>query len=322
MAVKNWITSNSEKVQFITPDGVVYNLHDPYSKSVLAMNGWGLPPAEIADVRGPFQHGTNPLTVRIPPRMVTLDIYHVGCNRDDYWTKRAGLVNALRHNRTNINNPTPGKLRWYRSDGSKRQLDVMIRKGPDFPEGTGSWNEFSYQDSLEFVAHNPIIYNPDQVTDSFDTLICGDLTQLTFPLIFNGVQTLIFGQSFCAATTQLTINYGGNWQEFPLITVYGPALNFRITHDQTGIFINLEDYQIPAGDSVVFDLRYGIKTVTLTSSGDSLLGYISQDSGLGTFAIEPDPITANGINTVSVYIEDGTAESAAVFQYYDRYIGI
>lgn len=321
MAVKNWIVSNEEKIVYISPDGQTYNLHDPYKKSVINMSGWGLPSADIADSRGPFQHGTNPLSIRIPPRTVLVDIYHVGCHRDEYWSIRTGLINALRLNRTNVNNPSPGKLRWYRADGAIRQADVFIKKGPDFPQSTRGWDEFNTRDTLEFIAHNPILYNPNQVTESFGDLGCTILQTLQFPFSFSS-ENIIFGGTTCNAINNLDINYLGNWQEFPLIRVAGPANNFSITHSQTTLKIALSGYSIPGGDSVTFDLRYGRKTVVLNSTGASLLGYISSDSNLGSFAIEPDPVVEDGVNTFSVSIDDGTVDTQVVFQYYDRYIGI
>lgn len=318
--VKNWLTSIDEKITYISPDGERYNLHDPARKSVLRMTGWGLPSAEIADSRGPFQHGSNPLTIRIPTRRVTLELYHVGCTRDEYWQNRIGLVDALRLNRTNVNNPTPGNLRWYRSDGQIRQLDVFITQGPEFDPET-SRNSHAFRETLEFTAHNPIIYNPTQKLASFSGLGCTILQQLQFPFSF-GASNIIFGGSSCNATNQRTISYLGNWQEFPRFEVIGPANNFRIDHDQTSAFISL-DYNIPAGDSVVFDLRYGRKTVTLGSNPNtSLLGFISTDSDLGTFAIEPDPIVSGGVNSFTVSIDDGTGATTVNFSYYDRYVGI
>lgn|SRR5574341_103702 len=318
--VKNWIVSIDEKVVYVSPDGRRYNLHDPARKSVLKMSGWGLPSAEIADSRGPFQHGTNPLTIRIPIRPVTVDIYHVGCSRNEYWENRIGLINALRLNRTNVNNPTPGNLRWYRSDGQIRQLDVFVTQGPDFDPETAR-NSFAFRETLEFTAHNPIIYNPTQKQSIFTGLGCTILQQLQFPFSFD-LSNIIFGGNVCNATNQRTINYLGNWQEYPLITVVGPADNFRITHDQIGTLIDL-DYSIPAGESVVFDLRYGRKTVTLGSNPKiSLLGYISTNSDLGTFAIESDPIVVNGINSFTVSIDNGTPATQIRMNYYDRYVGI
>lgn len=321
MAVKNWTTSLREKVVYISPDGLIYNFHDPSGKALITMSNWGLPAAEIADARGPFQHGTNPLTIRMPPRRVPMEITHTGCSREEYWSNRIDLVNALRLNRTNVNNPTPGSLRWYRANGQIRQLDVFVVRGPEFPLGKDRWNEFSYQETLEFLAHNPIIYDPALKTSTFIDLGCTITDHLVFPFSFGQVDVL-FGISTCNATNIRTVNYLGNWQEFPLITVTGPAKNFKITHTQTGLFIRFSDYTIPSGDSAIFDLRYGRKTVKLGSTGASLLGRISTDSDLGTFAIEPHPVVTNGVNTFEVSIDEGDGNTRVQFDYHDRFVGL
>lgn len=321
MTVKNWITSNNEKVVYISPDDRVYNLHDPAKKSILNMTGWGMPRAVIADTHGPFQHGTDPLTIRIPPRELSVTVRHNGCDRREYWSNRSGLINALRVNRTSLNNPSPGHLRWYMANGQIRQVDVFAIRGPDFDPNKSGWDEHSYQDEIRFMAHNPIIYDPSQVTDSFNDLGCTIIEELQFPITFGGVG-ILFGGSTCNAINTLTVNYEGNWQEYPFIEVYGPADNFSIDHVQTGLRLELENYSIAAGDKVTFDLRYGRKLVTLFSTDDSLLGYLSDDSDLGNFAIEPDPAVADGINDFSVSIDNGTGDTLVIFKYYNRYIGI
>lgn len=321
MSVRNWLVSNHEKIQYISPDGISYNLHDPAKKSIIQMEGWGMPAAEIAETRGPFQHGSDPLTIRMPKREIVMSIRHNGCNRNEYWGNREGLIDALRLNRTSLNNPSPGKLRWYRADGKIRQADVLILQGPKFNPSTSGWDEYNYTDELRFLAHNPILYDPRQVTESFDDLGCTIIEELVMPFSFGG-GSVVFGGTTCNATNILSVNYMGNWQEYPTIELYGPADNFSITHGQTGLKIELEDYSVLAGDKVTFDLLYGRKFVTLFSTGENLLGYISEDSSLGSFAIEPDPVVAGGINDFTVSIDNGTGDTLVIFKYYNRFIAI
>lgn len=320
MTVRNWLFSNHEKVQYISPDGVKYNMHDPAKKSILSMTGWGLPAAEIAETRGPFQHGSDPLTIRIPKREISMNIRHNGCDRNEYWSNRLGLIDALRLNRTSVNNPSPGHLKWFRSDGTIRQVDVFITYGPNFNLSQRGWDEHSYQDTLKFLAHNPIIYDPSQITSIFTNLGCDLIQQLVFPVTI-GTSGFLFGLNQCNAINTRTINYAGNWQEYPLITVRGPARNFKITNTETGLFVLLE-YVIKPEEQVTFDLRYGRKTV-FNNYGENLLGYISTDSDLGSFALEPDPIVPNGINTFETSIDNGNnTDTQVILKYYNRYIGI
>lgn len=120
----------------------------------------------------------------------------------------------------------------------------------------------------------------------------------------------------------MNIDYAGTWEEFPIIIAIGPLTDFTITHDQTGLLVGLEDYALAAGDSIVISLLYNRKSVILSSTGESLLGYISSDSSLGRFAIQPDPIVANGYNTFSVDLAGSTSETSIIILYKNRYIGI
>jgi hypothetical protein len=320
--IKSWISSNYEKVVYISPDGVSFNMHDPTKKAILYMTGWGLPAANIADTKGPFQHGSDPLTIRLPNREITMTFRYNGCSRDEFWGNRSNLINALRLNRTNLNNPSPGHLRWYRSDGTIRQADVFVSRGPDFEQSRRGWDEHSTQDDIKFIALNPILYDPNQRTAVFTDLGCTLLETLQFPFSFDNSE-IIFGGSTCNAVNTITVNYLGNWQEYPYITIIGPADNFIMTHIQTGLKIDLTGYSLEAGHQILVDLRYGRKIITLdTADGTSLLGNVSDDSSLGNFAIEPDPVVTNGTNNFSVSIDNGTAETQVVFQYYNRYVAI
>lgn len=321
MSVKNWLTSRNEKLMFITPDGVRHNLHDPAGRAVIRTTGWGMAPVEVADARGPYQHGTNPLNVRLAPRTIKVEVRYNGCNRDEYWALRSRLLDIVRPNRTNLDNPTPGNLRWYRSDGTIRQADVIIEDGPNYDPARDTWDEFSFQDTMTFTAFNPVLYDPNINDDVFTDLGCTLIQELQFPFTF-GPGDIIFGASICNAVNTISVPYVGTWQEFPLITVLGPADNFKITHTYTGLYIELTNYSIPAGESVIFDLRYGRKTVSLYSTGESLLGFISAGSNLGAFSIEPDPIVPNGVNDFSVSIDGGTGDTVVNFQYYTRFVGI
>lgn len=318
--VRNWRPQLKEKIVYISADGSVYDLHNPIPNSVLSMSGWGLIDAEYGLTRGPFQHGYTVLTSRLNQRVITVEIRHRGCNRTDYWSKRTGLVDILRQNRTNLNNPSPGHLRWYRADGLIRQADVYIAKGPDFKTlGNGAWDEFSFNDILEFKAYNPVIYDPTQIQTSLLDFTCSSSTQLTFPFTFGGT-SLSFGDSVCEKLKVLSVNYLGKWSEYPIIKIQGPATNTRIVHNETGNVIEL-DYAIASDELVTIDLSYSKKTIS-NNHGTNLLGYLSNDSNLGSFSIEPDPIVPNGTNTYSITIQSGSVSTSVEFDYYSRYPGI
>lgn len=320
MVVRNWRTALKEKIVYISPDDKVYNLHDTDLQTLITMTGWGIPAVGKATTRGPFQHGSTPLTLRVPTRKVTMTIHNRSCDRNAYWASRTGLIEAIRYNRGGLDSPTPGHLRWYRSDGQIRQLDVILASGPDFTPLRPDWAEFSFQDVLVFEADNPIIYRPTKYNQTFFGFQCTPRVQLQFPFTFN-YGNIVFTGSLCNSVTDIAVNYLGNWMEFPTITVTGPGRDFTIAHQELGWLLKLQDYVIASGEVVTFDLTYGRKTI-FNNSGTSLLRYLSSDSEIGLFSIQPDPIASNGVNDFSVSVNDGTTATSVVFGYYDRYIGI
>lgn len=317
MTVRNWRRPLLEKTQFITPDGLVYELHDPPRRAVLNQFGWGLPPASITSSLGPYQHGTTPLSVRLPPREISMLIRRTGCSRNQYWAIRDELNNMLRLSRSNLNRPEPAHLRRYLSNGLIRQLDVMIRTGPGYSEGGDKWDEWAIHEDLTFIAHNPVIYDPTQRVVSFGSLVCDDQTELTFPTLFGDGIHMVFEDPVCSLIASQVINYPGTWEEFPTIIVNGPAVNFTILHEQTGLKISLA-YAIATGESVTIDLTYGKKTI-INNFGTPLLGHLTDDSNIGQFSIQPDPLVTDGINTFTVTGIDTTGDTAVELLYYDRY---
>jgi hypothetical protein len=316
--VRNWLTPIREKVEYISPDGKVYQLHDPASRAVLSMTGWGVPPVEKATTRGPFQHGRTPLTERVPARTLGVNIMYQRSTREDYLAARTELIDILRYNRSSMDDPQPGFLRWYRADGTIRQADVILSKGPDF-DSKHPWDSFTIEENLEFEADNPIIYDPTINALNLSDLGCEFVTQLTFPHSFSS-RSLEFGLTFCSNTGSVVIPYRGTFEEFPLISITGPAKDIEITHETTGLVLGLS-YTIAAGETVYFDLSYDEKLV-YNSFGDSLLGRITSISSLGLWSLLPDPTVTNGDNSVQVAVQDGAGATEIMFSYYNRYLGV
>lgn len=319
MTVKNWRTPLREKLIYITPDGREYGFHDGALKTLLSTSGWGMPPADIGTTRGPYQHGLTPLYVRLGTRIISIDIYNKACDREEYWEKRADLLNELRYNRTNLNAPVAGSLKYYRADGIIRQVDVMLRTGPEL-NPTIQGNPSAFRDTIEFSAYNPILYYPGQESEAIVGFDVEPTVQLTFPFTFDS-QTITFGLSGSFISVAGQIVYLGTWLEYPTITIQGPATNPSITNITTGQKLELNPYIIAANEIVTFDLTYAHKTVT-NNFGDSLLGYMSSDSNLGTFSLESDPSAPGGINSLEIEMGGSDATSQVTFFYFNRYIGM
>lgn len=318
MTVRNWWHEVlGERIQFITPDGLIYDLHEPPRKWVLYAEGWGFPPIAAETTSGPFQNGDTLLGVRLRPRRVSLVVRFQGCNRDDYWALRHEFNNMLRVNRSQLNNTKTGTLRRILSNDQVRDLDCILTSGPIYAPRQDGWDEFAFQETLEFTAFNPIIYDPQlrAVTLSdfwYDPGRIDLQYEMTFPFVFCDLNNVI--------TKSVDIQYAGNWQSFPTIKVSGPFTMFSITNVQTGYSIRV-DYPLQSGLSMTIQLEYGNKTI-FTNMGQSLLNYVSNISTMGLFAIEPEPIVPNGTNTFSVSIAGGDMNTSVAIEYYDRYKAI
>ena len=121
-----------------------------------------------------------------------------------------------------------------------------------------------------------------------------------------------------------TIIYEGTWNAFPTIDVTGPWDNFTITNGATLETLDF-GYNIAAGETVTFDLAYGVKSVT-NQNGTNLIGSLSTDSDLATFHLTPDAeVTtglADGVNPMTVTGTNLDENSILVLSWYTRYIGV
>lgn len=298
-----------EWTRYIGPDGAVYNLTVPsaYGRWVIGQSGWGTPPIDYITVRGTQQHGATVKDYFLLPRTIQLLIKQGYCSRSEYWTGRAGILDAIRPNRQPTGEHAPGILELTWPDGSVRRLDVYIADGPRFePSELGRWDEWAFREVLRFTAFDPIIYDPAEQTVSF---VAGDelVFPITFPITFSDI-----AQSGVA-------NYLGTWEDYPTIEITGPITGPSITNVDTGETITL-DYAVPAGDVVTISLR-GDKLVT-DQAGANLIGTVNPASDLASFHIAPDPEAPGGVNTINVAGSGTTPATSIVVTYINRYFGI
>lgn len=298
-----------ESDYYVTPDGEEFLLTGPGTRVVYSWEGEGLPPIDYITQRGPFQHGETPLNYFLRPRILQAIIRHSYCDREAYWTGRNNLLSYLRPNRQLTTTLTPGKIRKRLANGERRDIDVFILEGPGFAARTnGRWDETAYTETLRFIAHNPVWYDPVQRSSSFSSPVSELVFPITFPITFGAFE--VSG----------TITYVGTWNEYPVITVNGPISNFTIRNVTTDEDINISA-SISAGQSIIIDLRYGVKTIT-RNDGTNLIGTLSSDSDLASWHLAPDPEAAGGVN--DILISGGSADSntSILVDYYRRYIGI
>jgi len=288
-----------ERIAYITADDVELNLSAPWY--VMQEDGFGMPPLEFVTQRGPFQHGETVKDIWVRPRTMQLIIRRSGTSRTDYQRLRMALIDTLRFNRSA--HGAPGRLRKYLATGLVVEWDVFASEGPGFPSHDPNvWDQWSVQDTIRFTAYDPIARNPILRSTSYGASGVVGLFPITFPL-----QIASFGAS-------VPIDYRGTWGTFPTLYLNGPLTGTLIRNLATDEKLSFS-YTIPSGRVVTIDLNYGRKTVTL-DDGTNLIGYMSSDSDIGSFHLQP------GENTMQIFATGTSAVSSVIFHWFDRYLGV
>lgn len=295
---------SGQLVQFIRDDGTIINLHSPPSRAVANMTGWGYPPVKVHTITGPFQHGESVLGYRFQPRTISMDIIKPNCSRSEWFTERSILIDRLGLQHTNPNLPVLGRLQWEYLENDilkQRAVDCYLNRGLEYSPDP-QWWQFGILESLQFIASDPIIYDPNGASLTASTYTDSLVLPMTFPFTLG------------TGTYSFTTNTNGTWTTFPIITVTGPTNGFKITNETTGITIEL-DYFINSGITVVFDLTPGVRTV-VDNLGNNLINYL-KNSNLAEFEI-----IGGEANTIVAYVAEYTASTTVTLEYYERFVGI
>lgn len=299
-----------DRTVLFTPDGIEYAL-DGGGRWILQDGEYGNPPMEYVTQRGPFQHGESVIDVWLRPRPIQLILRYVGGSRVDYWNHRAELLNMLRPNRSTNLYLSQHRLRKHLANGYDREILVVPDATPTFPApDQGTWDAFGFTDVLRFVANDPLWYDPNERSATFETVT--DYVSVDFPPGY----TLHSGDYLKVANAEVR----GTWLSYPIITFTGPLNDPTIYNSSTGQIIS-STLHIANGDQLILDLRYGYKTVK-NQDGDSNIGTITTDSNLVDFHMAPSPEVADGMNVLYV---TGTGQSGATnvsVTWFDKFIGI
>ena len=151
---------------------------------IISEEGLGMPSIEYVTQRGPFQHGESMVDYFLHPRIIQYIIRHKYCNYQAYINGRYELLDQLRPNKAPVG--TFGVLKRHYPDGSRRYIKVMIEEGPGFAPHRGGWDEWAYDETIRFIAHDPIWYDPTYrvVTLADGTLTAHLIFPITFPILF------------------------------------------------------------------------------------------------------------------------------------------
>jgi hypothetical protein len=303
----------TEYTEYITPDGETYRF-DTHDKFLLSETGLGMPPVSYITSRSPTQHGETVLDYRLGTRVIQLVHRRNACNREDYWANRGDLLDMIRPNRNGISSYNLGRLRKIFSDGSKRDIYVTIEQGPEFAaRDTSRWDEWAFTETIRFIAHDPLFFDPVQKSAN---LTLASNSGLTFPF---SLPLLIEDDKI---NLTLTCTTEGTEDTFPNIVLTGPMSGVLVRNTSLDLEINI-NYNISDGEIVTVYLQPGNKRIVSDLVGDITgVGYALSD--LATFRLAPHPKVTNGDNIIHFH-GAGIApfgNTAISMNWLDRYIGI
>lgn len=330
----------AENIITFTPSSGPRVYLSPLNNSdVITEEGTGMPPIDYITEQGPYQHGVTPKTFRLQPRIIQYRLRQQFCSSAEYTTGRHDLLSLLRPNRPE---GITGVLTNYLPNRAIRSLDVAIAEGPAFKaRSLGRWDEWAIDEIIRFIAFNPIYYDPTQYSETWvPPTITGFPYTFTFP--FTVPRELEFPIEYPIEfyDFELTdvIAYAGNWAEFPTFVITGPAQYIEIrntvvstvvttTTTDTGIVsvvttntsrtekLVIAGFYLGEGRAITIVLTPAAKTVTL-DDGTNMQPYVTDDSDLGTFHLEP------GDNNFTVIMRGSGVNSRIVMTWKNRYIGI
>ena len=281
----------------------VFNLHNPPYKMVYSMDGVGFSGKELSTVRIPYQHGNSIIGMKLSPRVIKLGFKQVFRCKKDYDEARNFLFDTFRENRWETDFPYLNTLRFkWLEDGVyiTRNIDVYFSGGLDLDRPRkNEWNEFSFDETIEFTAPYPLFYDPEEITTA--SLTWGTST---LPLY----EPFVFG----AKESSTTIVYSGTWESFPKILLTGPVSNISLIHETSGARINFEG-TVVTGDKVLIETGYNARATGYY--GEDFISYVSGD--LSSFSLLPSPQT----NVIRVYV-DGVCSGLINLIYKTWYRGI
>lgn len=272
----------------------------------LGDSNFGLPPINHYIQQGALQQGDTYLGYQTQARIINLPLFLPATTINEHYIYRESLIRIFG------STDTKGVLKVYFSEGNVRAIDCHTLGGLTFdivPE-----EGYAIRTIVQLRCDNPIWYNPATETWLIESdPEGGDPTAypVSYPMGYGG-PSMSYG-TFASY-------YSGTFYTYPIITVYGPITDGTLLNPDTGQFIRIKG-TIEEGDYLVFDLRYGYKTV-VDSVGSNAYPRIDSSSNLATFAFAGKPQTS--IDTIRINIggTDIGATTAVLITYNVAYQGI
>lgn len=298
---------SNEIVYLQTADGEYLYVPDDDVR-FLVYGGFGAPPANFITRKGYKQHGVTEVDYLLEPRTISAHLWHSpACSRQLYWSNRLALHEFLRPNR--------GGPLWFvlvQPGGTKRALVVRANPGLQFPMPDTDQNAWNVDETVDFVAYDPVWFDPDVHTTAQTVAIEQELVfPITFPIRFDEL----------SYTADIAITYPGTWACYPTITIDGPYDYVVLDNTATGVRIRLNG-PVAGGDQRIITLTPGAQHIT-DASGANRFSDLDITSDLVDFCLQPDPIVPGGVQTIRATAIGGAAGTTRLrLDYYDRYFAI
>lgn len=290
-------------------DGLVYFLADGATRYVIStIDNAGLPPVDYLTRRPYRADRLVEEGYRLNPRSFSISYQFVNdCTRDEYWQARADLLNVVRPNRGDALTVT-----LMLADGTKYAIKARALT-PVFPSvPVDQVNEYNFAEVLQFDAFDPVFFAPDA---TIRTVSNEPSDELAFPISFIPDEHIYFATGATFGT--IIINYDATWYSYPRITITPPYTSVRIHHSQLNV--DLQVLRSSSTRTMIIDLD--IPSI-VDDLGNSMFNYLTPDSDLQGFRLEPDPVVPSGINTLLFTIPGSTGLTTVEVEYLRRFIGI
>lgn len=284
--------------------GGALQLAPPYY--TLAFDGLGLADPEYATEAGPYQDGESIVNARWKSRTITIGVNIAADDDDAYEAARQALINILGTIRQDV------YFRATYPDGRQRQLDTRYLAGLTLPI-EASAGMYRTKSAFQLLAYRPLWYDPVTLVWSF-ALGSGDSS-------FKWATSWPVGWGVSTIDSSETKLYPGTWDDLPIIEITGPADDLVIENESTGEKLDFTGHDIDASEVVTLDLRYGRKSLT-SSTGNTTLAHLTNDSDLGTFHVAADPDAPGGLNIFRVACTGAQAGTLIQMRLNPKYKGI
>lgn len=271
---------------------------------LIGMEGFSSFPSQPTTSRGPFQPGETLLDNVIRGKGLSVQVVVWGDNREDYWTQRGILAEALSvASQEDQSLAEPGTLRIFREGKDPTDILVVPVQSPSF----GAGGPLFTPADIEFFASSPFF----TATFASQAVLVSE-GGLEIPE--SGIEILETGIEIPLNLGRVEINNTGDSLTPVSIRIFGEVDTPRITLEETGEFLETTGV-IADGDFIRINTEFGKKEVTLVSGGVESNAFDRLNTASQFFQLRP------GTNTLIFSFNTNTSGSAEI-QWRFRFAGI